>query len=88
MYSVLLIFSMEVLLIIILSFFALGYILRLLAPYILRWYGKRMMKRFGFTEEKRKEGEVTINKTTSTSSKKKKTVAKDVGDYVDFEEVK
>ena len=83
---------MEVLLIIILSFFVLGYILRLLAPYILRWYGKRMMKRFGFTEPKKqrgkKEGEVIINDAASASNAKKKTVAKDVGDYVDFEEVK
>ncbi|MDR0659531.1 MAG: DUF4834 family protein [Prevotellaceae bacterium] len=83
---------MEVLLIIILSFFALGYLLRLFAPFILKWYGKRMMKRFGFTDQgqqnNKREGEVTINKTTSTGGKKKKTVAKDVGDYVDFEEVK
>ncbi len=83
---------MEVLLIIILSFFVLGYILRLLAPYILKWYVKRMQKRFGFTgqgqQNNKREGEVSINKDTSVNNKKKKTVAKDVGDYVDFEEVK
>ena len=82
---------MEVLLIIILSFFALGYLLRLLSPYILKWYVRRMQKRFGFTEQgqqRRQEGEVTINKTSTANNKKKKTVAKDVGDYIDFEEVK
>lgn len=83
---------MEVLLIIILLFFALGYVLRLLAPFILKWYVKRMQKRFGYAEPKQrynhKEGEVTINKATSANNKKKKTMAKDVGDYVDFEEVK
>ena len=81
---------MEVLLIIILSFFVLGYLLRLLSPFILKWYVKRMQKRFGFTDQgqqyNKKEGEVSINKATS-ANKKKKTVAKDVGDYIDFEEV-
>ena len=81
---------MEVLLIIILSFFALGYLLRLLAPFILKWYVRRMQKRFGFTEQSqhKEEGEVSINLNSSTRNKKKKTVAKDIGDYVDFEEVK
>lgn len=77
--------------IIILSFFVLGYLLRLLAPFILKWYLKRMQKRFGFTDQGQqytKEGEVSVNNATSANKKKKKTVAKDVGDYVDFEEVK
>lgn len=81
---------MEALLIIICSFFALGYVLRLLAPFILKWYVKRMQKRFGFAEQKqqnKEEGEVSISSAAS-AGKKKKTVAKDVGDYVDFEEVK
>ncbi len=82
---------MEVLLIVILSFFLLGYVLRWLAPYILKWYVRRMQKRFGFTEQGQqnttKEGEVSINKATSANNKKKKNVAKDVGDYIDFEEV-
>lgn len=82
---------MKVLLIIILSFIALGYLLRFLTPLILKWYVKRMQKRFGFTGQNqqncRREGDVTVNHT-ATNNGKKKTVAKEVGDYVDFEEVK
>jgi len=82
---------MDVLLIVILSFILLGYLLRFLAPILLKWYVKRMQKRFGFTQNRsysREEGEVTINKTAQNATGNKTNATKDVGDYVDFEEVK
>ena len=63
--------------------------MRILAPFILTFFAKKMQDKFNdqFKEQykghMKKEGEVTIE------DKNKKTNSKDhdVGDYVDFEEV-
>ena len=69
--------------------FFIGYIFRLLSPYILKWYFKRIEKEFtnqhsNSTSQRKakKEGQVSVNQT----EQKKKKVDKNVGDYIDFKE--
>ncbi|MFO8020998.1 MAG: DUF4834 family protein [Perlabentimonas sp.] len=62
----------------------LGYIFR----FLLRFFVRRMQKRYEKGQQqqgryKRKEGEVHVTKTPPTE----KIVDKDVGEYVDYEEV-
>lgn len=84
---------MEFLLITFLFIVLFGYLLRFLVPFLLKWYVKRMQKRYGFTDSGRqqrqgREGEVRIDPSATKAAGKKKKVAKNVGDYVDFEEVR
>lgn len=66
------------------------YILRLLSPYIMRWFIRRMEKRIteqfknmsNQQQQKKSKGGIKINPT----DKKKKKVDKNIGDYIDFEE--
>jgi len=72
-------------------FFAIFFLIIVLLGYIsrflLRFFVKRMQKRYEKNQQqgryKRKEGEVHVTKTPP----KEKIVDKDVGEYVDYEEV-
>lgn len=70
-------------LIAILVIYAVGFIFRLL----LRFYIKRMGKRYGWNaqeSEQRPEGDIEVKGNRPQSKK----VDKDLGEYVDYEEVK
>ena len=80
---------LKTLAIIFLVYYFLKYTLRLLAPFILQSFARKMQDKFNdqfkeqYKDHMKKEGEVTIE------DKNKKTNSKDhdVGDYVDFEGV-
>ena len=61
---------------------------RIFAPFLIKFAAKKAEQRFGGfqgrpqQEKPKKEGEVTIDKIPKT-----KTSNKDVGDYVDYEEI-
>lgn len=80
----------EVMLIILLIYFGLKLIFRLLGPlllkFILKRVGKQFEKKFGQfdpAQKQQKEKEVSISKRP----KKKGTSNKDVGEYIDYEEI-
>lgn len=84
---------LTILLFIILGFWLLGLLFRWLLPLILIRAQKRYASQFGGqfnygtnrkSESQKKEGEVTVESTTSQDHK----VNKNLGDYVDFEEEK
>ena len=79
-------------LIILLIYYGLKIISRLLAPYMLKYLSKKAEKRFGgefrgfnyhYPPKPKKEGEVTIDKVPERD----KSSNKDVGEYVDYEEI-
>lgn len=81
---------MKYILVFILIIFSLSYIFRLLFPWMLRRLARRVQSQYGYTnpsQEHRKEGNVKVDGSTKHPNSKKK-VSKNVGDYVDFEEVK
>lgn len=79
-------------LIILLIYFGIKILSRLFAPFLIKYVAKKAEQRFGDQfgqfgkqqqeEKQRKEGEVTIDKVPKT-----KTSNKNVGDYVDYEEI-
>tara|TARA_R110002049_G_scaffold306635_1_gene505447 strand:+ start:22605 stop:22886 length:282 start_codon:yes stop_codon:yes gene_type:complete len=78
-------------LIILLIYFGVKILSRLFAPLLLKYVAKKAEERFGgqfggFQQKQepktKKEGEVTIDKMPDTKSSNK-----DVGDYVDYEEI-
>ncbi|RED49398.1 DUF4834 family protein [Seonamhaeicola aphaedonensis] len=80
-------------LIILLIYFGVKIIARLLSPFLIRFVAKKAEERFGQQfggqfqrnqkhDKPKKEGEVSIDKIP-----KQKTSNKNVGDYVDFEEI-
>jgi len=78
------------LLVIIAIWYLFKFIGRILFPYLLDRFAKRMMNNFGFQnqdkiyeEEKEREGEIKIDYTKKTKGKE----SIDEGEYVDFEEV-
>ena len=82
---------MRTILIILLIYYGLKILSRLLAPYILKHLSKKVEKRFGqqFGDQFRnqqaspkKEGEVSIDKMPKQPQTNKK-----VGEYVDYEEI-
>lgn len=80
----------RVLLIILLIYFGFKLIIRwfgpLLLKFILRRIGKKFEQRFGGFDpgaQEKKEGEVSIEK----KPKKKRKPQKDVGEYIDYEEI-
>jgi len=81
----------EVLLIVVASFYLLGWLGRLLLPFMVRAYMKRVSKQFGFpmpdqkSAKAEKEGKITIKngQDGSRSGNLDK-----VGEYTDYEEVK
>ncbi|MBD0833587.1 DUF4834 family protein [Aestuariibaculum sediminum] len=81
----------RMILIIILVYYGIKIISRLLTPFLIKYVSKKAEERFGgqfggFQQRKqepaKKEGEVTIDKMPNTKS-----TNKDVGEYVDYEEI-
>ncbi|TNJ46500.1 DUF4834 family protein [Tamlana fucoidanivorans] len=83
----------RMILIILLVYFGIKIIARLLSPFLFKYVSKKAQERFGgqfgnfqnTTNQQdniKKEGEVTIDKMPKT-----KTSNKDVGEYVDYEEI-
>ena len=82
----------KMILIILLVYFGVKILARLFMPFLLKFVAKKAEQRFGDQfeqfqkgakqESKRKEGEVIIDKVPKTKKSNK-----DVGDYVDFEEI-
>ncbi len=77
------------LLIILLVYFGIKIVMRLLTPFFVKYVSKKAEKRFGeqfgsFQKEEKqgKVGETTIDKIPKTKSSNK-----DVGEYVDYEEI-
>lgn len=74
-----------------LIYYGIKFLSRLFAPYLMRYVAKKADQRFGqqFSQNqkpeqtKQKEGEVSIDKTP----KQNKNSNKDVGEYVDYEEI-
>ncbi len=77
-------------LIILLIYYSIKVLSRLFAPLLIKFVAKKAEERFGGqfgdfqkqNEPKRKEGEVTIDKVPNTKSSNK-----NVGDYIDYEEI-
>ena len=65
-------------------------VFRYIVPYILKWYINKRMKNFKNQNNKEKqqtnEGEITIN--YNTRDEKRGSSTKNIGDYVDYKEVK
>ncbi|MCW8980915.1 MULTISPECIES: DUF4834 family protein [Altibacter] len=82
---------LKTVLIILLVYFGLKFLIRLLTPYIMRYIAKKAGQRFEQAfgnnpfdaQEKKKDGSITIDKMPSSRNKSKSTV----GEYVDYEEI-
>ncbi|WP_242087176.1 DUF4834 family protein [Aestuariivivens sediminis] len=82
----------RMILIILLIYFGIKILGRLLTPFLIKYVSKKAEQQFGDQfgqfqkkdqqEHPKKEGEVTIDKMPSTKASNK-----DVGDYVDYEEI-
>jgi hypothetical protein len=80
----------KTILIVLLVYYGLKFLIKLAAPYLMRYVSKKASQKFGaaFRQESYdntnvEEGNVSIDKMPSSKSKSKNTV----GEYVDFEEV-
>ncbi len=76
------------LLVIILVLILAGYVARLILPWLIRYFVKRMLKRSGMytgPEKPKKEGQVDIRAPQKTAGQKAN--LNKVGDYTDFEDV-
>ena len=73
---------LKALLLILIIFYSVRFISRLLLPLLLRTMVKKASRNMRPNEPKRKEGEVSIDKTS-----KQKQSNSSVGEYVDFEEI-
>ena len=80
---------LRVVLIVLLIYFGFKILLRWLAPVIMRYFLKKIGKKFGQSfgsfdsGRKRPEGEVTIEKKPQSQRKS----GKEVGEYIDYEEI-
>ena len=81
---------LRVVLIILLIYFGLKILIRWFGPIILRYFLKKIGKKFGAQfqnfdpgKQSKREGEVSIDKKPS----KKPNKGKDVGEYIDYEEI-
>lgn len=82
---------LKTVLIILLVYYALKFLLKLAAPYLMRYISKKAGQKFeqafggnpNTAEPTEKEGSVTIDKMPNSQSKSKNTV----GEYVDFEDL-
>ena len=79
---------LRTILIIMLIYYGIKFLGRLLAPVLLKRFAKKMQDRFQQQYQDpqnppQEEGKVTLEKTNTST----KTKLDDVGDYVDFEEV-
>ena len=82
----------RMILIILLIYYGVKILSRLFAPLLIKYVAKKAEEKFGaqfgqfqqksYQENRKKEGEVTIDKMPNT-----KTSNKDVGEYVDYEEI-
>ncbi|MDA8572495.1 DUF4834 family protein [Flavobacteriaceae bacterium] len=75
----------KTILIIVLGYTIFKYVMRLLAPLFLRSIARKMERQFhqnAPTSQSQKEGEISIDKSPKIQSSNK-----DVGEYVDYEEV-
>ena len=76
--------------IILLVYYGLKIILKLAAPFIMKYFSKKLAARFSanFSDKtppntsQKKEGEISIDKVPNT-----KKTSKTVGQYIDFEEI-
>lgn len=81
---------LRTILIILLIWYGVKVLTRIFAPFLMRYVAKKAEKQFGQQfnqyqppkETKKKEGEISIDKMP-----KQKTSNKDVGEYVDYEEI-
>ncbi|WJJ95528.1 DUF4834 family protein [Algibacter luteus] len=83
---------LRTILIIVLVYYGIKVLSRIFAPFLVKYASKKMEKQFGEQfgnfqktqrkEAPKKEGEVIIDKIPKT-----KTSNKDVGEYVDYEEI-
>ena len=73
----------KVLLLILIIFYSVRFISRLLLPLLFRTMVKKATRHMRPNEPKRREGEVSVDK----ASKQKKHSNSSVGEYVDFEEI-
>ncbi len=81
---------LKTILIILLVYYGLKIILKLTAPYIMKYFSKKLAERFGADfgnmkppgASQEKEGSVTIDKVPNTKKK-----SNTVGEYVDYEEI-
>ena len=79
-------------LILLLIYYGIKLLTRLFAPFLIKYVTKKAQQRFGGEfeqfqkqhqrEKYKKEGEITIDKVPNT-----KTSNKDVGEYIDYEEI-
>ncbi len=73
----------------ILGIILFAYLLKLLLIYVLPWFIRRRLEKMqgdcNRTNENRKEGEIRVEKTTPNKEYSNKS---DIGEYIDFEEVK
>jgi len=82
---------LRVLAIILLTYFLIKYLFRIFAPFLIKRFADRIRDRFNqqFDQQyhdyyqNNKEGDITIEKNPSSNKKGKK----EVGEFVDFEEV-
>jgi len=82
---------LRTLLIILLVYYGLKFLSRLFAPYMVRYMSKKMNERFGGqfqqqqnqSEPKHKEGETVIDKIPKQDTSSNK----NVGEYIDYEEI-
>ena len=79
---------LRTILIIMLIYYGIKFLGRLLAPILLKRFTKKMQERFNQQYQNpqnppQEEGKVTIEKTNTSTT----TQLDDVGDYVDFEEI-
>lgn len=78
----------KMILIILLVYFGLKILSRLFAPFLVKYVAKKAEQKFGEAfqnqqhQTEQREGEITIDKVP-----KRKETNKDVGDYVDYEEI-
>ena len=78
---------LRTILIILLIYYGIKVLSRLFAPFLMKFVAKKAEQRFGSQfnakeEPQKKEGEVTIDKVPNTKSSNK-----NVGDYIDYEEI-
>ena len=74
---------LKALLLILIIFYSIRFLIRLLLPFFFRTIFKRTSKNMRSNESKKREGEVSIK----NSSKQKKQSSSSVGEYVDYEEL-
>ncbi|MBH83088.1 MAG: hypothetical protein CMP70_00225 [Flavobacteriales bacterium] len=74
---------LKALLLILIIFYSIRFVTRLLLPFLFRTMVKRASKNMRPNEPKKRDGEVSIKNTTS----QKKRSNSSVGEYVDYEEL-